>query len=285
MQKYPQLRLDASQSQADIDPYIRIKVREAISKRKLLRTEKITEDLQLKIEETLYKGAQGMFRWVELQLQYLCTIRVRAVPLDRLGRLPPQLKEIYQDLYDRSMEALGEKQAFITKRMFSWLLVAQRQLRINELIQLIYQSNVPDIALETVLDIYFNLVTLDSEQDQFRFSHLSVREFLEQRMDEFSIPKLHNLAASVCLSLVMRGGIYSGKDYAPRYWLVHTEILTCNGTDIESVEQVKKFLCTPSSGFIQWHDSLLTSVAGTDDSQRSKVEQRLLENFDPIPYG
>lgn len=61
MEDYPALCIDASRNRADIDHYIRHSVKSAISKRKLLPTERISKDLQEKIEDSLRSGAAGMY--------------------------------------------------------------------------------------------------------------------------------------------------------------------------------------------------------------------------------
>ena len=60
LKHYPEVRIDASSNGADIDSYVREGVGEAIRKRRLLPTEGVTDDLRLKIEESLGHGAQGM---------------------------------------------------------------------------------------------------------------------------------------------------------------------------------------------------------------------------------
>lgn len=58
--RYPRVRIDASRNHEDIELYVRVKVKEAISKRRLLPSEQVTEELQKKIETTLCDGANGM---------------------------------------------------------------------------------------------------------------------------------------------------------------------------------------------------------------------------------
>ncbi|TKA63807.1 hypothetical protein B0A55_11845, partial [Friedmanniomyces simplex] len=143
----------------------------AIERKKLLPTETVNKDLLQKIEESLRNGAAGMFRWVELQIKFLCTLRKRSILLERLDKLPPGLEQIYEDLYEQNMKELGEEQAEVVKRILSWLLIAHRPLHTSEMCELVCAPEEPDMSNETVLDMCFDLVRLNVGQDQFRFSH------------------------------------------------------------------------------------------------------------------
>ena len=60
LNQYPDLCIDASQNQADIELYVKVEVESAISKKKLLPREKVTEDLRRSIGTCLREGAMGM---------------------------------------------------------------------------------------------------------------------------------------------------------------------------------------------------------------------------------
>nr|POF13582.1 vegetative incompatibility protein het-e-1 [Quercus suber] len=163
MNGYPALCIDASRNQADINRFVAESVQKAIENRKLLPTEKVSPDLKQRIEQSLCSGAARMFRWVELQVQYLCSLRRRSTLLDRLGKLPPGLEQIYEDLYRRNMKELDEKDAKAVKRILSWLLVAKRPLTTSEMCELVRAPGEPDMTNDTVLDMCFDLVRLDHE--------------------------------------------------------------------------------------------------------------------------
>ena len=107
------------------------------------------------------------FRWVELQLQYLCGLRLPHLVRQRIGKLPKKLSELYQELYDRNLEneEIDRDEREITKRIFMWLLVSQRRLESAELIGLACNANesLETMTRETVLDLCFNLVQYDSQ--------------------------------------------------------------------------------------------------------------------------
>ena len=60
LNEYPNLCIDASQNQGDIELYVDIKVDQAISCKSLLRYEKVTDDLRQDIKTCLKDGANGM---------------------------------------------------------------------------------------------------------------------------------------------------------------------------------------------------------------------------------
>ena len=64
------------------------------------------------------------FRWVELQLKFLCTLRKRSILVERLDKLPPGLEKIYEELYEYNVKELGEEQAKVVRKILSWLLIA-----------------------------------------------------------------------------------------------------------------------------------------------------------------
>lgn len=60
LHQYPQVHINASRNQEDIELYVQVKVDEAIRKRRLLPSERVTADLEQEIKESLRKGAKGM---------------------------------------------------------------------------------------------------------------------------------------------------------------------------------------------------------------------------------
>ena len=114
------------------------------------------------------------FRWVELQLDFLCTIHTLEALRKRLGSLPPRLSDIYQDLYDTRMGSLVPEDRRVMRAVLSWLLVGRRQLHTSEVLNLVDTKS----ATQAILNLCTDFVVLDSTQDLFRFPHLSVRDVL-----------------------------------------------------------------------------------------------------------
>ena len=200
---------------------------------------------------------------------------MRSILLKRLERLPPGLEKIYEELYEYNMHELGEEQAEVVKKILSWLLVAKIPLCTSELCQLVCAPGEADMSIETVLDMTFDLVRLDAVQDQFRFSHLSVREYLEKRNNEFVQIALHSMATRACLSLLTRHDPIKAENYATTYWLAHAEDATKNGGGSMIEQQLNTFLQTRNSHFIKWNDMALQAQRKIDLWTKSAIEQRL----------
>jgi len=60
LNQYLNLCIDASRNQEDVELYVDVKVSDAISRKRLLSGEKVTNDLRKDIERCLKSGANGM---------------------------------------------------------------------------------------------------------------------------------------------------------------------------------------------------------------------------------
>ena len=141
------------------------------------------------------------FRWASLQLEYLCTLTTAEAIRERLGRPPPKLTELYEDLYSRISNFQRDDLRAATNT-FKWLLCAKRPLKTSQFLAAIAANSTGSFAgitKDSILNLCSNFVVLDTEQDVFRFPHLSVREYLETR-SEYTAELSNSLAAESCLS-------------------------------------------------------------------------------------
>ena len=118
-----------------------------------------------------------------------------------LGRLPPKLEQLYLELYNDLHICNGDVGRSIIDNTVKWLLCARKTLSAPELLWALAVSidiSYEEILKDHVLDLCQNLVLYDDGLDTFRFSHLSVREFLEN-LPQFSQVSCHLLAADCCL--------------------------------------------------------------------------------------
>ena len=141
------------------------------------------------------------FRWASLQLQSLCSARTDEAIRERLGQLPPNLEDLYLELYEKLTKTSANADREVTINAFSWLLCAQRKLTSREF--LAAMSTTPrrqfhQLTKKHILEMCSNMVVFDSTLDTFRFAHLSVREFLEKR-PEYTREATNALAAETCL--------------------------------------------------------------------------------------
>ncbi|KIM98437.1 hypothetical protein OIDMADRAFT_20084 [Oidiodendron maius Zn] len=197
------LFIDATDSCGDIETFV-VKEVKTVIKRKRLIGGKVSPELENLVVQTLIGRAEGMFRWVQLQIELICNAKhIKRDPDVRsaLGKLPATLKESYEQIYSQILE-LEPPSRVIAERVLSWLLCAKRLLSVHELLAAICVGwdEKPDPVEESdLLDLCFNLVVTDKSSDSFRLAHLSVREYLEMR-PEFTTLNTNILAAERCVT-------------------------------------------------------------------------------------
>lgn len=201
LREYPNLDLVPSRNSADIEAFVRAETNRLVNKQRLLRNSHAKESLKVLIIDEVAKGADGMFKWASLQLELLCTMKLDQDVRARLGRIPPELEQLYQEIYDKNLlKYPGEVGRSIISNIMKWLLCAQRQMKSSEFCTAIVLNTVPaeELTNEHVLDLCHNFVVFDDSLDVFRFAHASVREFLEKQ-NEYTAISCHLLAAETCL--------------------------------------------------------------------------------------
>ncbi|KAF8846948.1 hypothetical protein BDZ45DRAFT_565841, partial [Acephala macrosclerotiorum] len=193
--------IKASDNGEDIERYVSVEVQKAVNEKRLLYGE-VSETLQEKIRKTLISGAQGMFRWVSLQIDNLCDTERMKHEEDisaELGRLPRTLKDSYAIIHERIRNS-GARSKDIANRTICWLLCARKTLKSLHFITAIsVDSNGQRLEITTkqLLGICSNLVVLDDTLNIFRFAHLSVREYFEMQ-DEYHSTKTNGIVLERC---------------------------------------------------------------------------------------
>jgi hypothetical protein len=213
-------------------------------------------------------------------LQSLCDVKTDEGVRERLGQLPPKLEELYRKLYEKLTEASAEADREVTINIFSWLLCAQRRLASSELLAaLSTRQRFHQLTIEHVLEMCSNMVVSDSTLDTFRFAHLSVREFLEKRL-EYDSTVTNSLAAERCLVEVLSvvdgpvigGSVPEGGQpslgsarsydlglYANHYWATHCQLAAHRRTSGELKDLFLSFLdneSDPRSAVAIWNSSI-----------------------------
>jgi hypothetical protein len=141
------------------------------------------------------------FRWVALQLQALCDLKTDQAIRERIGKLPPRLEDLYQELLFKIENSPAQADRQYARNTFSWLLSARMPLKTDEFLVAISKSiglGPGTLTKKHVLDLCCNLVIFDPTLETFRFAHLSVREYLEMRT-EYTTEKTNALIAETCL--------------------------------------------------------------------------------------
>ena len=197
LRDYPNVDLVSSRNSADIEAFVREETSRLVKKQRLLRNSNAKETLIALIVDEVSSGADGMFRWASLQLEMLCKMRTDQDVRQRLGRMPPKLEQLYEEIYQKTLnESQGEVGRSIISNTLKWLLCAQRPMKSSEFCTAVVWKSVPaeELTKEKVLDLCHNFVVFDDSLDVFRFAHLSVREFLEKRA-EYMANSCHLFAA------------------------------------------------------------------------------------------
>ena len=192
------------------------------------------------------------FLWAHLQLQELCDpdrIGFEEDVREELGRLPRKLEDIYSKIYQKICESASRGQ-LVTKRALKWLLCAQRPLTPQELVAAASPDNMggfSKVSETEILKMCRNLVILDGEMHVFRFSHMSVREYLET-VGELASAYAHAAVAETCLFYLCSSDVHTqgnqisaitqhGKSlqhYVNLYWAMHCQLCSeesrCEGS-------------------------------------------------------
>ncbi|MCJ1464092.1 hypothetical protein MMC07_002704, partial [Pseudocyphellaria aurata] len=230
----PNVYIHATDNREDICRFVHTEVDQCIKDQRLL-SGIISQDMKSRIISTLIEGAQGMFRWVTLQIENLCDferIKHEGDIDQELGRLPMTLKLSY-DVIFRRIEKSGRTSWSVADSVMRWLLCAQRTLTSMDLIIAVSVNSAgkhSDLSVPQLLHMCCNTVVLDTELDVFRFAHLSVREYIECR-EEFNSLKNHAHAMERCLntfihntvSVVDQSEIF--RQYSSNYWAFHCQHL------------------------------------------------------------
>ncbi|KAJ5116102.1 hypothetical protein N7456_000450 [Penicillium angulare] len=147
--------------------------------------------LILEIQDALLKGSQGMFLWVALQIDNLCTMCTDEAIRHALDDLPSTLSETF----DRILRKFDSKLARSYQQLILEIIVASRYpLTPDELREALSvvpgeitwdpSRQVNDIF--NILKCCGSLLTIDEEQNTIRLVHSSVRQFL---IDSESVDK------------------------------------------------------------------------------------------------
>jgi ankyrin repeat domain-containing protein 50 len=171
----PKISLTPAAMSIDIDNYISVQLLDLP-----------LEDSELRdfVFRKLSQGANGMFLWASLMVQ---TLKLATSPheiIERTRDLPIGIDIIYGDILKKlAKETL--KRRLIAKRALLWICCSARPLHWNELASALALEHSGAQMVESkkpfksvVLELYSPLIEYLPEQDLFRPTHSSVREFL-----------------------------------------------------------------------------------------------------------
>ncbi|KAL8756238.1 MAG: hypothetical protein Q9199_003060 [Rusavskia elegans] len=180
LQGVPTIHLTSSSLEDDIRLFVAASVSSRITSGELRTRD---PSLVQEIADELVNKAHGMFLWVFFQLDNLCEAPSDALIRQTLRNLPNGLIETYERVLSKIWRDTIKRD--IVRRIFMWMICAQRPLGIEELEEAAgFEPNqkswdsemLPDADL--IIEACKGLVIWDREDGIVRFAHLTVQQFL-----------------------------------------------------------------------------------------------------------
>ncbi|KAL9118053.1 MAG: hypothetical protein Q9187_005406, partial [Circinaria calcarea] len=177
--KTPRIEIAAHNVEADITRFVVDRVRHLIETRKLKIQDPLLEG---RIIKNLTAQADGMFLWVNLQLENLCRQRSDRDIEEELFQLPQGLEATYQRLLGRISRQPKALKSLARKALMC-VLYAIRPLEPEELVEAVAfekssssGDSLKEYSIEVILESCSNL--LIDENGWIKPIHFSVKEFL-----------------------------------------------------------------------------------------------------------
>ncbi|KAF3798801.1 hypothetical protein GCG54_00008259 [Colletotrichum gloeosporioides] len=263
---YRNLYLSSERNSEDIEIFVRSETSRLVSKGSLLRGSLRKEELRDKIIFELISNAHGMFRWASLHIQELCRQATDAAIEERLVKMPRTLEGLYQEILDKIEKRDATADRELAKNVFIWLLCAQQQFKSDVFLAMVSRAkngSTPTITADQLLELCNNMVLFDETMDAFRFSHLSVREFLEGQF-AYQITTAHALAAEQCIvNLADTPSILTPMapvlEYSVYFWADHAKQADHEERQSRLCLILGNFFAgdqDPHSPFSRWHDRI-----------------------------
>lgn len=202
--RIPNLSITATDNADDIAKFVRKEIGQ-----RLLHG-KASKQIRERVEEDLNSKAQGVFRWVALQVDALCDPD-RVFSVEDVEYLLKELPKTLEDTYSRildGLESLPPPSRDATKNLFKLLICAEYPMSVHDALgalAVLSGSQTATLNKASVIKTAKGLITLESENHGFIFAHLSVKESLEKRL-EYSGEYAHVVAAEACLKAYLRPG-------------------------------------------------------------------------------
>ena len=290
--KRPNLSITATDNASDIMSFIS----KEISQR-LLRG-RASKQIIERVEVSLNKKANGVFRWVALQVDSLCDPDRVYTEEDveyLLPKLPETLEDTYAEILD-DLERLPAPSRETIKNVLKLLMCAEYPMNVQQILEAsAVLSESPQAALDKaiILKMAKGLVVEQGNRHSniLIFTHLSVKEFFE-KMVHFSGEYAHSIAAKACLKTYLSPKY---KKFETRnfrwYALMHVGRHYMKSGTLRQEPMLRSlmedFLFTQdfSSAFLGWNQDLFHPNVGLDVERRSCRSRPGLPLFMVCVYG
>ncbi|KAJ6028546.1 hypothetical protein N7540_004122 [Penicillium herquei] len=168
-----------------------------------------TVNVKTKVINKLLTRCEGIFQLASLQMNQILKYGTQSQVMNRLDSLPDDIREAYDEIWNE-IESLDEPDKTLVKRALLWVMAAPKLLTSTEPLSAIRldidsSGDMDILALEDKLDeegllsLSDNFLTIDTKSKVWRFTHLSVMEYLESK-EHWSLPRAHYYASVACLS-------------------------------------------------------------------------------------
>ena len=199
--KIPNLSITSTDNAGDIMKFVHKEI-----SRRLLRG-RASKQIRERVEDDLNKKANGVFRWVALQVDTLCDPE-RVYSVEDVEYLLPKLPKTLEDTYSRILDDLETLPPFsreTIQNLLKLLICAEYPMSIAQVLEaltILSASRQTAWDQAMIIKMARGLVAVEFERDGFVFAHLSVKESLEKRK-EFSGECAHVVAAEACLKVYL----------------------------------------------------------------------------------
>ncbi|KAG9314842.1 hypothetical protein JVU11DRAFT_3938 [Chiua virens] len=157
----------------------------------------LEEKLKMEICETLQREADGMFRWVQCQIDTLKKCPTARDIRNALKNLPDGLEETYERIL-RGMDP-PSPEGQVAMRALVWLVAASRSLCLVEIIDALsidlkarrLDRGLAPVHGPALLDVVGSLVVYNEETDIVNLSHFTVKEYLVGSLIQVKLPWHH----------------------------------------------------------------------------------------------
>ncbi|KIJ96419.1 hypothetical protein K443DRAFT_107302 [Laccaria amethystina LaAM-08-1] len=234
-------------------------------------------DIQNEIKLTLRQQADGMFRWVALQLMELKKCRTKKGIRKQLKNLPKGLDETY----DQILLGIDKNDCCYTQIFLLWLCFASRPMTLEELAATVTvdlaAENGPQFECENKIQDISDVLKMCSSfviesEGKIKLAHFSIKEYLlskhvEEHCDEqvkaFSLSQeLSDLMISqTCLAYLLQfetpksvnDADLSLMEYAAKNWIFHVQSSNDDKSQESSLSELIMKLLTPNNlAFDHW---------------------------------
>ncbi|KAK3645527.1 hypothetical protein LTR56_002968 [Elasticomyces elasticus] len=158
--------------------------------------------------ESLLPCTDGMFRWLECQMQYLASLPTARLVLRALDDLPGTLDDTYESILLRVPRAVRH----LVTESLTWLAFAHRPLTLNELNEaVIVEEGDRDIdidfrlqPIDVLLTLCQGLLRWDPASSIVMLAHYSVWDYLTSDRINDSLASFAYLDESPCMKMILR---------------------------------------------------------------------------------